>query len=136
MSPYQDVDANGGHLHLAKQLVEQAYNNTGLPVYLMGHSNGPLYTLALLNSMDDAWREKYVAGFVGLAGNWAGQGGTLAFLFSGQSMFDSRWLPDSASAWETWPASYMQLADPEVFGDKEVLLQAKFKGKISDSEIF
>ena len=68
------------------------------------------------------------AGLVGLAGNWAGQGGTLAFLFSGQSLFDSRWLPESASAWETWPASYMQLADPAVFGNKEVLLQATVHG--------
>lgn len=64
-----------------------------------------------------------------MAGNWVGQGGTLAFLFSGQSLFDSSWLPASAAAWQSWPAAYMQLADPKVFGSQEVLLEAEVKGE-------
>lgn len=45
----------------AKELVEQAYNASGgLPVYLAGHSNGPLYALALLNSTTPQWRQQYV----------------------------------------------------------------------------
>ena len=42
-------------------MVEQAYNASGgLPVYLMGHSNGPLYLLALMNTTTPAWRQQYV----------------------------------------------------------------------------
>ena len=45
----------------AKELVEQAYNASGgLPVYLMGHSNGPLYLLALMNTTTPQWRQQYV----------------------------------------------------------------------------
>lgn len=59
-SPYQDVVTDGAHLERAAALVEQAYANTGLPVYLGGHSNGPLYALALLNSKSAEWRAKYI----------------------------------------------------------------------------
>ena len=59
-SPYQDVNTDGPHLERAMELVEEAYANTGLPVYLIGHSNGPLYALALLNSTSAAWRTKYI----------------------------------------------------------------------------
>ena len=51
---------DGAHLERAADLVEQAYANTGLPVYLGGHSNGPLYALALLNSKSVEWRAKYI----------------------------------------------------------------------------
>ena len=45
----------------AVELVEQAYNASGgLPVYLMGHSNGPLYILALMNTTSPEWRQQYV----------------------------------------------------------------------------
>ena len=60
MTPYTDVGTDGPHLDLVKQLVEEAYQSTGLPVYLAGHSNGPLYTLALLNSVSEEWRRKHV----------------------------------------------------------------------------
>ena len=45
----------------AKELVETAYNASGgLPVYLAGHSNGPLYALALLNSTTPQWRQQHI----------------------------------------------------------------------------
>lgn len=60
-TPYADVGTDGAHLARARQLVEQAYANSGgLPVYLLGHSNGPLYALALLRTMTVEWRAKYV----------------------------------------------------------------------------
>ena len=60
MSPYQDVGTDLPHLELAKRMIETAYERTGLPAYLAGHSNGPLYTLALLNSVSASWRQKYI----------------------------------------------------------------------------
>lgn len=60
MDPYRDVGTDFPHLQMAKELVEQAYKNTGLPVYLAGHSNGPLYTMALLNSVSEDWRRKHI----------------------------------------------------------------------------
>ena len=59
-SSYQDVVTDGRHLERATDLVEQAYANTGLPVYLGGHSNGPLYALALLHSKSAAWRARHI----------------------------------------------------------------------------
>ena len=59
-SPYQDVVTDGPHLERAAALVEEAYANTGLPVYLGGHSNGPLYALALLSSKPAEWKAKYI----------------------------------------------------------------------------
>ena len=63
-TPYTDVDGEP-HLLRAQQLVEAAFDNSGgLPVYLVGHSNGPLYALALLRSMSADWRAKYVGTIV------------------------------------------------------------------------
>ena len=60
-SPFTDVGSDGAHLQRARQLVEQAYNNTnGTRVYLMAHSNGPIYALGLLSSMSASWRQKYI----------------------------------------------------------------------------
>lgn len=59
-TPYQDVVTDGAHLARSYALVEEAYSNTGLPVYLMGHSNGPLYALALLHNAPAEWRSKYI----------------------------------------------------------------------------
>ena len=60
-TPDIDVGSDGPHLLRAQQLVEAAYTNSGgLPVYLAGHSNGPVYALALLRRMTAEWRAKYV----------------------------------------------------------------------------
>ena len=69
------------------------------------------------------------AGFIGFAGNWAGQGGNFAPIFSGQSLFDNVYYSSAAPAFESWPASYMQLADPAVFGDSETVVQAPVGGE-------
>ena len=69
------------------------------------------------------------AGFIGYAGNWASQGGNYAPIFSGQSLFDDVYYSSAAPAFESWPASYMQLADPAVFGDSEIVIQAPVDGE-------
>lgn len=54
-------NSGGADLDIAQELVETAYNNSGgLPVYLAGHSNGPIYALALLRKMSAEWIEQYV----------------------------------------------------------------------------
>lgn len=73
------------------------------------------------------------AGFVSYAGNFAGQGSTLSFLFSGMSLFASEYYAASAPAYETWPGSYMSMGDPKVFNDSEVFLQAPFEGLLLGS---
>ena len=60
-TPGVDVGSDGPHLQRAQELVEAAYTNSGgLPVYLVGHSNGPLYALALVRAMSAEWRQKYI----------------------------------------------------------------------------
>lgn len=54
-------DIGGADLERAQGLVESAYNNSGgTPVYLGGHSNGPVYALALLHKMPADWVAKYI----------------------------------------------------------------------------
>ncbi len=61
MSPFTNVGSDGNQLQNYRQMVEQAYNNTnGTKVYLMGHSNGPVYPLALLSSQSAQWRQQYI----------------------------------------------------------------------------
>ena len=40
---------------------------------IIGHSNGGPTAYTFLDSMTDSWKEKYIAGFVSLSGNFLGQ---------------------------------------------------------------
>jgi alpha-beta hydrolase superfamily lysophospholipase len=49
---------------LASQ-VEQVVADTGLPVVLVGHSAGPVWTKAMLDQQTEDWKNKHVAGISG-----------------------------------------------------------------------
>ncbi|KAK9838584.1 hypothetical protein WJX84_005037, partial [Apatococcus fuscideae] len=122
-TPFTDVGSDGAHLQRAQSLVEQAYNNSnGTKVYLMAHSNGPLYVLALLASMSAQWRQTYVAGFIPIAGNWIGQGSLYSELLSGQSLFDGSPNAASAPAFASWPSSYLSASFPGQYNDSETII--------------
>ncbi|KAK9790512.1 hypothetical protein WJX73_002664 [Symbiochloris irregularis] len=115
----------GADMDLAAELVETAYNNSGgLPVYLAGHSNGPIYALALLHEMSADWIAKYVAGFISYAGNWQGQGSIYSQqLISGASLFNDAAYPSSVPAYESWPSTYISAPNPQYYGDSEVVVR-------------
>ncbi|KAK9809598.1 hypothetical protein WJX73_006376 [Symbiochloris irregularis] len=118
-------DTGGADLALAQELVESAYNSSGgLPVYLGGHSNGPIYALALLHSMSADWIAKYIAGFIAYAGNWQGQGSYYSQqLITGSSLYNVTNYPASVPAYQSWPSSYISASNPEYYGGSEVVVR-------------
>lgn len=86
----------GGFLQRTIALIEQTYADNGnTPVHLVGHSNGPFYTLYLLTHTSQTWKNKYIHGFTPLAGNWPGQGFGYLILFTGFNL-NFATLPTSA----------------------------------------
>lgn len=65
-----------GFIRHLKSLVENAYhNNGGRKVLLAGHSNGgpTMYTFLQSSLISRNWKTMYVAGMIGLSGNFLGQ---------------------------------------------------------------
>eukprot|EP00850_Spirogloea_muscicola_P004538 SM000019S05082 [mRNA] locus=s19:866666:868559:- [translate_table: standard] len=121
------VDVTPGHTFLsaARRLVERAYRANGRRrVFLLGHSNGGPMAQALLAAQSQKWREQYVAGLISYAGNWAGQGSMVAYLFTGWSFVDFLTpVPSAAEALQTWPALYFSMAQPRVYGSAEDVIR-------------
>ncbi|KAM8751288.1 phosphatidylcholine-sterol acyltransferase [Acanthopagrus schlegelii] len=68
-----------------KDLVEEMYNQYQSPVYLLGHSMGCHYVLYFLNHQPQAWKDKYIRGFISLGAPWGGAVKTLRVLSSGEN---------------------------------------------------
>eukprot|EP00850_Spirogloea_muscicola_P015513 SM000119S25656 [mRNA] locus=s119:212478:214433:- [translate_table: standard] len=121
------VDVTPGHkfLSAARRLVERAYRANGRRrVFLLGHSNGGPMAQALLAAQSRKWREQYVAGLISYAGNWAGQGSMVAYLFTGWSFVDFLTpVPSAAEAMQTWPALYFSMPQPRVYGTAEDVIR-------------
>jgi lysophospholipase-3 len=121
----------GGFLQRTIDLIEETYRqNQDTPVHLVGHSNGPLYAQFLLTHTSQRWKSKYIHGFTPVAGNWAGQGIFYPVFFTGLNITDFSFPADAANAktsatmHQSHPSTYMSSADPAVFGNQEVVLQA------------
>jgi lysophospholipase-3 len=126
----------GGFLQRTKRLIEDTYRDNGKrPVHLVGHSNGPLYAQYLLTHTTRAWRSKYIHGFTPLAGNFPGSGLLYAWMFTGFNIGGLRYpttmdnAVSSARMYLAAPSTYMSAADPEVFGDREVVVQDASTGR-------
>lgn len=119
-------------LQRTKRLIERTYYRNGkTPVHLVGHSNGPLYAQYLLTHTSQAWKDKYIHGITPLAGNWPGQGFLYPIYFTGLNIIDFTFptstenAASSAAMYQTHPSSYMSSADPDIFGDIEVVVQVE-----------
>lgn len=55
------------------------------PVYLLGHSMGCHNVLFFLNQQPQAWKDKYIRGFISLGAPWGGAVKTLRVLASGNA---------------------------------------------------
>ncbi|XP_061825884.1 phosphatidylcholine-sterol acyltransferase [Nerophis lumbriciformis] len=76
---------NAEYFMKLKELVEQMYNQYLQPVYLLGHSMGCHYVLYFLNSQPQAWKDKYIRGFISLAAPWGGAIKVLRVMASGEN---------------------------------------------------
>lgn len=77
------TDENEEYFTKLQDLVEEMYDEYQQPVYLLGHSMGGLYVLYFLNHQPQAWKDKYIRGFISLAVPWGGAVKPLRVLASG-----------------------------------------------------
>ena len=121
----------GNFLPRTIALIEETYyKNEKTPVHLVAHSAGGLYAQYLLTHTSQAWKNQYIHGFTALAGAWPGQGSTYSLLFTGfnsnEGVFpaDTENARSSALMYQSHPSIYLQAADPAVFKNDEVVIQA------------
>lgn len=62
-------------------------------MWLVAHSNGPIMAIHFLNTQDPAFVATYIAGFIPLAGNFAGQGLLPIMYLHGLSVVDFSFFP-------------------------------------------
>ncbi|KAL8226399.1 hypothetical protein R6Q57_016231 [Mikania cordata] len=80
-------DVGSTYLQNLKQLIENASNaNGGIPVILVSHSLGGLFTLELLNRNSPSWREQYIKHFIALSAPWGGTVNEMLTFASGNSL--------------------------------------------------
>jgi lysophospholipase-3 len=116
MDPTNDVITGPGFMNNTQTLVEQLYANAGnQKVWLIGHSNGPLMQLYFLTHVSNEFKQKYIAGFIPLSGNFAGQGLFPCVYVYGLSVADFSFYEPSKYAHFTWPADYFSGPQPAVF---------------------
>ena len=126
----------GGFLNRTMELIERTSRaNNDERVYLVGHSNGPLYAQYLLTHTSHEWRAKYVAGFTPIAGNFPGQGSLYSIAFTGLNIGHFSYPTTAANAvsssrmYLAAPSTYMSMADPAVFGRSETVLSDASSGR-------
>ncbi|XP_030628443.1 phosphatidylcholine-sterol acyltransferase [Chanos chanos] len=68
-----------------KDLVEEMYDEYSQQIYLLGHSMGSNYILYFLNQQTQAWKDKYIKGFISLGAPWGGAVKPLRVLASGEN---------------------------------------------------
>ncbi|XP_051975733.1 phospholipase A2 group XV-like [Xyrauchen texanus] len=71
-------------LHL-QLMIEEMANKAGVPVVLIAHSMGNMYTLYFLNQQPQAWKDRYIKALVSLGPPWAGVGKTLRVMATGDN---------------------------------------------------
>lgn len=77
------TDENTEYLRKLQELVEELYDRYQQPVYLLGHSMGCHYVLFFLNHQPQAWKDKYIRGFISLGAPWGGAVKALRVMASG-----------------------------------------------------
>ncbi|KAL3062015.1 hypothetical protein OYC64_010022 [Pagothenia borchgrevinki] len=76
---------NAEYLSKLHELVEEMYEEYQKPVFLLAHSMGCHYVLYFLNHQPQAWKDKYIRGFISLAAPWGGVVKILRALSSGEN---------------------------------------------------
>lgn len=77
------TDENEEYFTKLQDLVEEMYDQYQQPIYLLGHSMGCHYVLYFLNHQPQAWKDKYISGFISLGAPWGGAVKPLRVLASG-----------------------------------------------------
>lgn len=66
-------------------LVQEMYDEYQKPIYLLCHSMGCNYVLFFLNHQPQAWKDRYIKGFISLGAPWGGAVKPLRVMASGEN---------------------------------------------------
>lgn len=81
------TDEMESYLTDLRQLIEDMYNQNGQKsTVIVAHSLGNLHILRLLNSMSQAWKDKYVRSFISVSAPYAGAMVALESILSGSKL--------------------------------------------------
>ncbi|XP_068168202.1 phosphatidylcholine-sterol acyltransferase [Antennarius striatus] len=117
---------NAEYFMKLQDLVEEMYEQYQKPVYLLGHSMGCHYVLYFLNHQPQAWKDKYIGGFISLGAPWGGAVKPLRVLASGENdgipMISNIKIREEqrmtvTNAWmlpkeQTWPKDHVLISTP------------------------
>lgn len=95
-------DENTEYLTKLQKLVEEMYDQYQEPVYLLGHSMGCHYVLYFLNHQPQAWKDKYIRGFISLAAPWGGAVKALRVMASGEEQETRRSRTQHTGGGDRW----------------------------------
>ncbi|XP_075796674.1 phosphatidylcholine-sterol acyltransferase isoform X1 [Pelodiscus sinensis] len=73
------------YFHNLKALIEEMHDTYQRGVFLLGHSLGNLHTLYFLLQQPQAWKDRYIAGFISLGAPWGGAAKCMRVLASGDN---------------------------------------------------
>jgi len=125
-----------GFMERTTELIEETYReNHNTPVHLVAQSTGSNFAQYFITHVPQPWKNKYIHGITYLVESWPGQGYSFPALFFGANWQDFSNVAtlenaaSSAAMWESFPGTYMGLADPAWFGNQEVMIHDLSTGK-------
>lgn len=120
-----------------KLLIERAFNqNSNQKVWLVTHSMGcPTAQVFLCNAVDSAWKSKYIAGFIPIAGPFGGSPKAFQAILSGVDMVVMS--PEKVkSIAQSMSGTAWMLPNPQIFAlpNSVVCSEHKFSYRTKDME--
>ncbi|XP_063679907.1 phospholipase A2 group XV-like [Bolinopsis microptera] len=108
-----------------RYLVEETYElNGNTPVMLVAHSMGNPYIVNFLTKQDQAWKDKFIDGYVSLAGVFGGASKAIRSIISGETEGMPQIFVDPLTMREferTSPSVFWLMPSPDLFGDTPLL---------------
>uniref|UniRef100_M3XHC8 Phosphatidylcholine-sterol acyltransferase n=1 Tax=Latimeria chalumnae TaxID=7897 RepID=M3XHC8_LATCH len=77
------ANEQGDYFKRKAAMIEEMYDLYQSPVFLIGHSMGNMYILYFLHNQPQAWKDKYIKGFISLGAPWGGAVKLLSVLATG-----------------------------------------------------
>ena len=117
------LKALNGFARDLKALVELTYaRNVNQRVFLITHSTGGSMALFFLAQQPQSWKDRYIAGWISLSGNIAGEVDNIQSLIQG---FLSPTV--SRDVLRTWDFFAWRLPEPMIYGPDRILVQTPTK---------
>jgi hypothetical protein len=129
MASNEDAIVGSSFMQNTQNIIQAAYASAGNKrVYLVGHSNGGKGMLYFLSQQSQAWKNQYIAGMIGSAGNWPGQASLIPVFLLGLNVVDFSFNPALAENQAFWTSNYFTMAQPSVFSgsNSEITFQTNY----------